>query len=235
MKQPGGFGPSFHQRVQQRQRQVAAAGEMLRRQAEAERGWRLQAEAGQGDGGFAVVRGGGGWDGGAPYGPGPATAQRGGQGVRQRRVCVVAGQARDVRFDKSPHWLVGSRQVHTLVFRLEHFDERADQAWIVPVEVQAAALDGFVRDGDAVEASGRFSKGVLHANRVVNHTNGSFVRSSGGRGLLQRVVTIVAMLAVLAIAAGIAAGLFFGWRPPGFEMSNSCPPPEFPVQPPGCP
>ncbi len=233
MKQPGGLPrKSFHKRFVQRQRETVIAAEAFRRAEEERRGQ----EAAQGDG-----PGGGEWvDGPSHHGSQraheePPLARRPRPSSRAKQ--IVQGQVRDVRSYRSPHWIIGGEQVSTVTFRVEGFDDRANQAWLIPATMSGSGAEGFLHDGDWVRMRGRFRLGILEATQIVNVDNGSEIRAPGGGRIVQKVVWTLSMLLLIAIAAGIVAGLFFGWRPPGFDLfdRNTCPPPEFPAQPPGCP
>jgi hypothetical protein len=57
-----------------------------------------------------------------------------------------------------------------LTFRVEQYDEVGNRRDPVLVEMRALHISGRVDDGDEVEVTGRWRRGVLHATRVRTST-----------------------------------------------------------------
>src|SRR6266567_177682 len=100
----------------------------------------------------------------------------------------------------------------------------AKRSWLgnrrasVPVELRGFTLRGQVGDGEEVEASGTWRRGLLHAHRIQNETTGATVVAPHYSSALRRVsigLVAAAIIGSVVFVAGHALGLFSSRSAPG--------------------
>jgi hypothetical protein len=86
-----------------------------------------------------------------------------------------------------------------LAFRVDRYDESGNRLAPVAVEVPFFGR-GQVGEGEEVEVSGKWHRGTLRANKVMNLSTGAEV---GGRGTVTKIALIVAVVFIVAFFAFI--------------------------------
>ncbi|MFF3020731.1 hypothetical protein [Streptomyces sp. NPDC057939] len=110
-------------------------------------------------------------------------------------------------------------------FRVERHDARGNRLETIPVEMRGISYSGSVSNGDQVHVSGRWRRGTLHAEELMNLTTRAQVKGKFS-GRLTKVAMVFAIIFVLAVI-GFLVSVFIsvGSGPAG-------PPKNWPPTPP---
>jgi hypothetical protein len=102
---------------------------------------------------------------------------------------AVTGKVRDIQQRTRVNWFTKSDEME-LVFRIAVFDDLGNVEKLVPVQISGSAFDGAISDNDEVRVGGRYRRGMLHATRIQNLTDGSELTASSGLPLLVKVFAV---------------------------------------------